>query len=373
MPDMLKEEYGDNVCDPCYQIFKLVDKLPNVQVATRNHAYVLPDGSIWALNRQGDNYVELTNDDFINIDSPDDSISVEKEIDKKNILKFHLKLSDLIHKQIDKNTEDIKHKQDTINLEDGYALVGVDGETRHVPEVKTNDIVRGRNSTPSVVSALTLKNAIDEAAKRYAVKYVAGPGIAIDADNVISTTVNDTTLDELRKKIEAIQQIATNQPPYTNVKPISIDNVVKLNANPVAPESQGPILLISKLEYTIKYTKTTLVWLSISFNEMRVEGMKNGQTIATFSKDAAMKAGLVKNMYDGIKIYRRRYSGATSAQRPLDFQLQVNGDGNIILVFEGGFMLGSDGLTGTIDVNNIQPWFNIYEENLTPKANEEDE
>ena len=373
MPDMLKEEYGDNVCDPCYQIFKLVDKLPNVQVATRNHAYVLPDGSIWALNRQGDNYVELTNNDFINIDSPDNSISVEKEIDNNNILKFHLKLSDLIHEQINKNTEDIKHKQDTINLEDGHALVGIDGETRHVPEVKTNDIVRGRNSTPSVVSALTLKNAIDEAAKRYAVKYTAGPGIAIDANNVISTTVNDMTLDELRKKIEAIQQIATNQPPYINVKPISTNGVVKLNPNPVAPESQGPILLVSKLQYTIKYTKTTLVWLSIAFNEMRVEGMNNGQTVATFSKDAVMKAGLVQNMYDGIKTYRRRYSGSTSAQRPLDFQLQINGDGNIILVFEGGFMLGSDGLTGTIDTNNIQPWFSIYEENLMPKTNEEEE
>lgn len=44
---------------PCNTVFLPVDKLPDVYDATRNHAYVLPNNTVWTLNSEGTEFVQL--------------------------------------------------------------------------------------------------------------------------------------------------------------------------------------------------------------------------------------------------------------------------------------------------------------------------
>lgn len=83
----------------CNPVFKRVDTLPDVAVATRNHAYILPDNTIWILNEDGDGYLQMsTKNRDINIDSTDGSIVVTKEAEG-NESNFNLKVApDIINR-----------------------------------------------------------------------------------------------------------------------------------------------------------------------------------------------------------------------------------------------------------------------------------
>lgn len=83
----------------CNPVFKRVDTLPETEVATRNHAYILPDNTIWILNEDGDGYLQMsTKNRDINIDSTDGSIVVTKEAEG-NESNFNLKVApDIINR-----------------------------------------------------------------------------------------------------------------------------------------------------------------------------------------------------------------------------------------------------------------------------------
>lgn len=53
---------GDRVTE-CNTIFQKVDTLPSTGDATRNHAYVLPDNTVWTLNSNGTAFVQLNGAD----------------------------------------------------------------------------------------------------------------------------------------------------------------------------------------------------------------------------------------------------------------------------------------------------------------------
>lgn len=93
-------------CSPCNTIWKQVEKLPSLDEASRNHAYILPDNSIWVLNHDGTEFVtaDRTN---LDITSPDNSITITK-----NGVSYQLKvnenlLNDLVEK-IDLSTKQDK-------------------------------------------------------------------------------------------------------------------------------------------------------------------------------------------------------------------------------------------------------------------------
>lgn len=44
----------------CNPVFKRVEALPNLDYATRNHAYIMPDNKAYILNENGDGFTELT-------------------------------------------------------------------------------------------------------------------------------------------------------------------------------------------------------------------------------------------------------------------------------------------------------------------------
>lgn len=44
----------------CNPVFKRVDALPDLDYATRNHAYIMPDNKAYILNESGDGFTELT-------------------------------------------------------------------------------------------------------------------------------------------------------------------------------------------------------------------------------------------------------------------------------------------------------------------------
>ena len=50
-------DQGGNYCSPCNTIWKTVDKLPLLDEASRNHAYVLPDNTVWVLNHDGTEFI----------------------------------------------------------------------------------------------------------------------------------------------------------------------------------------------------------------------------------------------------------------------------------------------------------------------------
>lgn len=176
-----------NVCDPCYQIFKVVNKLPHVQVATRNHVYITPDGRMWALNRKGDGYTDLTEKDSIVIDSPDKSITVVKETQEGEPTTFHLNVSDLIQNAIKANTAAIGTKQDKINIKTGQGLVGINDELTPRNAISEEELAAGTDEVPSVVSPAVLKRAIDKLVHG---AYKAGANIEISEDGTISANVN---------------------------------------------------------------------------------------------------------------------------------------------------------------------------------------
>lgn len=186
--DMVEESHNmSNVCDPCYQIFKLVDKLPHVQVATRNHVYVTPDGRMWALNRAGDGYVDLTEKDAIEIDSPDGSITVVKEAEEGKPTIFHIQVSDKLQKAIDDNKLAIETKQDKINIKTGQGLVGINDEVTPRDAITLETLTAGVDEVPSVISPKVLKDAIKQLNGDLN-KYKAGKGIEITEDNTINAT-----------------------------------------------------------------------------------------------------------------------------------------------------------------------------------------
>ena len=64
---------GGGSCLPCNAIWRPVETLPSLDEASRNHAYVLPDNSIWVLNHDGTGFVTADKSSIM-VKSEDNSI-----------------------------------------------------------------------------------------------------------------------------------------------------------------------------------------------------------------------------------------------------------------------------------------------------------
>ena len=56
----------------CNPVFKRVEALPDLDYATRNHAYIMPDNKAYILNENGDGFTELTSTATTGVTSYDD-------------------------------------------------------------------------------------------------------------------------------------------------------------------------------------------------------------------------------------------------------------------------------------------------------------
>ena len=69
---------GGGSCLPCNAIWRPVETLPSLDEASRNHAYVLPDNSIWVLNHDGTGFVTADKSSIM-VKSEDNSIVITKD------------------------------------------------------------------------------------------------------------------------------------------------------------------------------------------------------------------------------------------------------------------------------------------------------
>lgn len=86
----------------CNPVFKRVDELPPIELATRNHAYITPDGTAYVLNEAGDGYTTLASDangKVYDLVSLTEYITVEKELNNDFVtwkLDYSNELKDLL-------------------------------------------------------------------------------------------------------------------------------------------------------------------------------------------------------------------------------------------------------------------------------------
>lgn len=98
---------GGGSCLPCNAIWRPVETLPSLDEASRNHAYVLPDNSIWVLNHDGTGFVTADKSSIM-VKSEDNSIVITKDG-----LVYNLELNTDIIERL-KQSIDLSNKQDKL-------------------------------------------------------------------------------------------------------------------------------------------------------------------------------------------------------------------------------------------------------------------
>lgn len=128
----------------CNPVFKRVTILPHIDYATRNHAYILPDDTIWILNEKGDGYIQLSTKAVKYTSS--ETVIVDDENKKLHVDVNRLGITPKteIQRMIDDSVVPDTNTTYTIINNN---LVGSDGTT--VPLGKTNLVVNKDYSIPN--------------------------------------------------------------------------------------------------------------------------------------------------------------------------------------------------------------------------------
>lgn len=106
---------GGGACLPCNAIWRPVETLPSLDEASRNHAYVLPDNSIWVLNHDGTGFVTADKSSIM-VKSEDNSIVITKDG-----LVYNLELNTEILERL-RESIDLSSKQDKLTAGDNIAI-----------------------------------------------------------------------------------------------------------------------------------------------------------------------------------------------------------------------------------------------------------
>lgn len=154
---------GGGSCLPCNAIWRPVETLPSLDEASRNHAYVLPDNSIWVLNHDGTGFVTADKSSIM-VKSEDNSIVITKDG-----LVYNLELNTDIIERL-KQSIDLSSKQDKLTA----------GENIVIDNNIISSTVQPYDDTDIKNRVVLLENKPDNAV------YTAGDGIEISSDNVIS-------------------------------------------------------------------------------------------------------------------------------------------------------------------------------------------
>lgn len=186
---------------PCNTVFQKVDELPPLGDATRNHAYILPDNSVWVVNTDGTGYSQLngggTGGGGATYDDTELRELIQQLKDRNTMEDNRLtNIENLNAKQNERLTAIENKPDDDIDQED---LIPLWQEINHALDFAMNG---NQMADDAYQQSLANDDAIREINRKIesgeiggGKTYTAGAGISISDDGVISSTVADTDTD----------------------------------------------------------------------------------------------------------------------------------------------------------------------------------
>lgn len=243
---------GGGSCLPCNAIWRPVETLPSLDEASRNHAYVLPDNSIWVLNHDGTGFVTADKSSIM-VKSEDNSIVITKDG-----LVYNLELNTDIIERL-KQSIDLSNKQDKLTA----------GTNISIDNNVISSTVQPYDDTDIKNRVALLENKPDN------VVYTAGDGIEISSKNVISAVER---LPIFVKSDTPTKIYSFRITPYTSMaKRDMTANTIVYNATINTPYQSGVMVAQDDLtrEYQLSWQNlltdyNVMSIMSATFNERQI-------------------------------------------------------------------------------------------------------
>lgn len=243
---------GGGSCLPCNAIWRPVETLPSLDEASRNHAYVLPDNSIWVLNHDGTGFVTADKSSIM-VKSEDNSIVITKDG-----LVYNLELNTDIIERL-KQSIDLSNKQDKLTA----------GTNISIDDNVISSTVQPYDDTDIKNRVALLENKPDN------VVYTAGDGIEISSNNVISAVER---LPIFVKSDTPTKIYSFRITPYTSMaKRDMTANTIVYNATINTPYQSGIMVAQDDLtrEYQLSWQNlltdyNVMSIMSATFNERQI-------------------------------------------------------------------------------------------------------
>lgn len=243
---------GGGSCLPCNAIWRPVETLPSLDEASRNHAYVLPDNSIWVLNHDGTGFVTADKSSIM-VKSEDNSIVITKDG-----LVYNLELNTDIIERL-KQSIDLSNKQDKLTA----------GTNISIDDNVISSTVQPYDDTDIKNRVALLENKPDN------VVYTAGDGIEISSKNVISAVER---LPIFVKSDTPTKIYSFRITPYTSMlKRDMTANTIVYNATINTPYQSGIMVAQDDLtrEYQLSWQNlltdyNVMSIMSATFNERQI-------------------------------------------------------------------------------------------------------
>lgn len=243
---------GGGSCLPCNAIWRPVETLPSLDEASRNHAYVLPDNSIWVLNHDGTGFVTADKSSIM-VKSEDNSIVITKDG-----LVYNLELNTDIIERL-KQSIDLSNKQDKLTA----------GTNISIDDNVISSTVQPYDDTDIKNRVALLENKPDN------VVYTAGDGIEISSNNVISAVER---LPIFVKSDTPTKIYSFRITPYTSMmKRDMTTNTIVYNATINTPYQSGIMVAEDDLtrEYQLSWQNlltdyNVMSIMSATFNERQI-------------------------------------------------------------------------------------------------------
>lgn len=204
----------------CNPVFKRVEALPDLDYATRNHAYIMPDNKAYILNENGDGFTELTSTATTGGTSYDDKplvARVEKLEAKED--------KDTVY-----NDTELKNRVSALEAKEDSdkQTLTLNGTTLSISNGNSVEIPKGTT-------------------------YKAGTGITITEDGTISTSVVDTNTKY--KLLASINGISNKLKTLTQLGVKEFDSLLTTNAIQVTLPT--PQYTFGDKELYIRFPKIT--------------------------------------------------------------------------------------------------------------------
>lgn len=243
---------GGGSCLPCNAIWRPVETLPSLDEASRNHAYVLPDNSIWVLNHDGTGFVTADKSSIM-VKSEDNSIVITKDG-----LVYNLELNTDIIERL-KQSIDLSNKQDKLTA----------GTNISIDNNVISSTVQPYDDTDIKNRVALLENKPDN------VVYTAGDGIEISSKNVISAVER---LPIFVKSDTPTKIYSFRITPYTSMAKRDLTaNTIVYNATINTPYQSGIMVAQDDLtrEYQLSWQNlltdyNVMSIMSATFNERQI-------------------------------------------------------------------------------------------------------
>lgn len=199
---------------PCNTVFQKVDELPPLGDATRNHAYILPDNSVWVVNTDGTGYSQLngggTGGGGATYDDTELRELIQQLKDRNTMEDNRLtNIENLNAKQNERLTAIENKPDDDIDQDD---LIPLWQEINHALDFAMNG---NQMADDAYQQSLANDDAIREINRKIEAgeigggkTYTAGAGISISDDGVISSTVVDTDTDTDTRNVYRLDKSA---------------------------------------------------------------------------------------------------------------------------------------------------------------------